>query len=88
MANGFIGDGNRTSTANMELVVKPAGWSYGAIECYKVSFLNKEICTIKVNGSTIPLDAGQGFESDRDDVTIQSFIIVESGINFNFVAGY
>jgi hypothetical protein len=88
MANGFIGDGNRASTANLQLVVAPTGWILGYIECYKVSFYNQQACTIKVNGSLIPLKAGQGFESNRDDIVIKSFILVESGINFNFVAAY
>jgi hypothetical protein len=81
MAKGFVGSGNIASTANQELITS-------GLRCYKVSFYNEQACTIKVNGSIIPLRAGQGFESTREDVIIKSFIIVESGINFNFVGGY
>lgn len=87
MASGFIGSGTEPSKANQELIAKPAGWSF-APECYQISFYNAEACTVKVNGALIPLRAEQGFETDIDDVKIKSFIIVEEGIEFNFVGAY
>jgi hypothetical protein len=86
MANGYLGNGG-TSTANLELVVAPTGWS--PVVFYKFSFYNEQACTVKINGSgAIPLRAGQGFESGVEDAKIKSFIIVESGIDYNWIGAH
>jgi hypothetical protein len=44
---------------------------------------------VKINGSgAIPLRAGQGFESGVEDAKIKSFIIVESGIDYNWIGAH
>lgn len=84
---GFSG-GSGTSTANQELVVGLSGNWTKAPEYYKFSFINDQDCTIKVNGNTIPLRAGQGFESTTEDVNIESFILVTASVTYNFVGAY
>lgn len=88
--NNYLGSPTiQTSTANQELVpVKPPKWTVGyAIK--KMSFDNKDNCTIVINNEArIFLEAGQGFESTYDDPIIYSFKIVESGIKFNFIASH
>jgi hypothetical protein len=89
MANGFLGkeNGALLSTANQELIVPPAGWNVKPV-FYKISFYNKTPCHIKINGNQIYLREEQGFESDTNDALIYSFVIVESGIDYNFVGAY
>lgn len=56
---------------------------------YKLSFYNETSCQIKINnGEPIFLRSGQGFEMNESDAPIIKFEIVESGINYNFVAAY
>lgn len=76
-------DGNRAvSTANQEIV--PASTQF-----YKFSFLNTEVCTVKINGGkSIPIDADQGVQTDDNDAPIFSFVIVESGINYKWFGKY
>jgi hypothetical protein len=86
MGNGYNGLGG-TSTANQELITTPSGWTN--IAFYKFSFYNDQACNVKINGSgSIPLRAGQGFESGIEDAKIKSFVIVESGISFNWIGAY
>jgi len=79
-----------TSTSNMEILPeKPQGQTYN-YEFYVLSFMNDQACTVKINGSEpIYLRAGQGFNFESknyyDNVSITSFVIVEVGINFNWV---
>jgi hypothetical protein len=83
---GFYGIGG-TSTANQELVASLIGWTEKP-QYYKFSFLNIQACNVKVNGNPVYLRANQGFESDLEDADIKSFIIVESGIDFNYIGAY
>lgn len=82
IGTGFVGSSAiQTSTANQELV---AGKPF-----YRMSFLNKADCTIKINGGDpIFLEEEQGFDSSERDVSIESFIVVTEGIQFNYIAAY
>jgi hypothetical protein len=87
---GYIGSSDlQTSTTNQEIVSSsPSGWTI-PFKLYKMSFLNNQDCHVKINGGDqIFLSAGQGFEMNENDAPIQSFIIVESGITFNFMGAY
>lgn len=89
MAIGYLGsDILETSTANQELVPsKPSDWTVG-YHLIKFSFANVQDCTIIVNGETIFIPAGKGFEVGKDDPPVTSFIIVQSGVQFNWAAVY
>lgn len=80
---GFSGSPQvETSIGDDELV--QTGFVY-----HKFSFLNLQDCQIKVNGSDeIFLNAGQGFATDEQDVSVKSFVIVQPGIKFNWVGSY
>lgn len=55
---------------------------------YKFSFLNEEDCTVKINGSDpIFLRAGIGFSTNQVDSEINSFVVVESGIEYFWIGG-
>jgi hypothetical protein len=87
---GYCGSGaNAVSSANQELVVNPTNWT--KFSFYKFDFMNASPCNVKINGSApIYLLANQGFECDatQGDALIASFVIVDSGISYNFVAAY
>lgn len=90
IGQGYLGNPSlQTSTANKEVLPNPpVGWT-GKYNCYKFSFDNDQPCTVKINnGSPIYLRGGQGFETKKEDAPIWSFIIVEAGITYNFVAAY
>lgn len=80
MKSAFKGSSAKlTSAANEEICKKG--------ECYeKFDFYNYQDCTVKINGSApIFLGAGQGFSTDRFDEPIYSFIVVEAGIDYNWI---
>lgn len=89
MASGYAGsNGILTSTANTE-IVNPENLGLNKLSFKKFSFLNKNNCTVKINGSDpIFLEAGQGFASDESDPPIKSFIIIEEGIQYNWIGSY
>jgi len=77
------------STANKELIQQHAPRAGYEIRAYKFSFMNNENCHVKINGSgQILLQAGQGFNIDKDDEKILSFVIVEAGITYNYIGLY
>ena len=87
---GYLGtDSIKTSTANLELVPeKQANWTQG-YKFYKFSFINKQACKVKINGGNpIFLDAEQGFEMGVIDALVHSFVIVESGIDYQWIGTY
>lgn len=91
MANGFLGaETILTSTENHEVVPEtPSNWTWDKYSFYKFSFINYDPCTIKINGGEpIYLKELQGFESSERDVKINSFVIVESGIEFSWLGAY
>lgn len=86
----FLGSsGIETSTANQEIVpVAPQNWTMG-YRFYKFSFNNQDDCQVIINnGDPIWLNAGQGFNSSEIDPLITSFIIVTSGIKYNWIGAY
>ncbi|QJI52476.1 hypothetical protein [Psychrobacillus phage Perkons] len=79
-----------TSTANQEVIpLAPTHWSDDRYTLYKFSFINYTDCTVKINnGEPIFLKAEQGFECDRYDAEITSFIIVNTGIKYSWLGSY
>ncbi len=81
-----------TSTANIEVVPNaPVEWSDDRFTFYKFYFMNRENCTVVINGDSdnpIYLDAFQGFQTDGADKEIESFVIREANIRYNFVGWY
>lgn len=82
-SSGYIGSPSiETSTANQEII--PQNYSF-----HKFSFINYQTCTVKINDSLpIYLAEGQGFGCDVNDTRIKSFVIIESGIQYNWVGAY
>jgi len=78
-----------TSTSNHEVVpTHPKGWTRG-YNFYRFSFHNDQDCRVKINGGKpIYLRARQGFNTSEVDAPIYSFVVVESGVVFNFIAAY
>lgn len=90
IGNGYIGtDDVKTSNANEDIIPStPQGWSIG-YHFYKFSFINKQPCHVKINGGEqIFLDSNQGIDTDVYDALINSFVIVESGIEYQFIGAY
>ena len=91
MGNGYLGSESLiTSTENYEVVPNtPDGWSDERYSFYKFSFINKTDCTIRINGGNpIFLEKNQGFEANKGDAKINSFVIVEPDVEFNWIGAY
>lgn len=87
---GYIGTSKiEVSGVNHEVIPSaPESWST-SYKCYKFSFINQSPCTVIINGDAeIFLDENQGFEMSFPDKRIESFIIVEEGVSYQFIAGY
>lgn len=78
-----------TSAANEEVVPEaPSNWTLG-YRFYKFSFINKNACVIKVNnGEEIYLETEQGFESDKDDQEVGSFVIVTPDTQYTWIGAW
>jgi hypothetical protein len=91
IGNGYIGtDSLKTSTANLQIIPNPpSNFSLGTkYNLYKFAFMNDQDCTVIVNGgNTLFLRAGQGFEINESDLPINSFVIIEAGITYNWIGG-
>lgn len=89
LGSGFIGSSVlKTSVANEQLIpTPPSNYYRKQYSCYRFSFLNDQNCTVIANGTELFLRAGQGFETDENDVEIYSFIVKEAGITYNFIGG-
>lgn len=91
IGQGYIGsDSLKTSVAGAEIIPNvPSNWT-GKYNLYKFSFDNAEQpCSVKINGGNqIYLKAGQGFEIQKEDAPIWSFVIVEAGIKYNFIGAF
>jgi hypothetical protein len=88
--SGYVGSSQiSVSTTSQEIIPSPPlSWNQG-YKLYKFSFINQQDCHVIINGgSQIFLPANQGFECDEDDAPIYSFIIVESGISYNYIGAY
>lgn len=82
--SGYFGtDSVKTSTVNDDII------SNSPSELYKFSFYNQQDCTVTINSKhTLFLQAHQGFEVSEVDAPITSFVVSESGIQYNFVGAY
>jgi hypothetical protein len=94
VGNGYLGSSDLlvTNSANTEIIPSPPAelkWTEG-YKLYKFSFSNpNQSCHVKINGGNpIFLSATQGFEMDESDDPIESFIVVEIGISYNFIGCY
>ena len=55
---------------------------------YKFQFNNRDTCSVSINGGNpILLWQGQGFTTERDDMVIESFVIVEPNVRYSWI-GY
>jgi hypothetical protein len=92
IGSGFIGSDSLKVSSVMEEVVPlpPASKPFKRYSLYQFSFLNHDAdCTVVINeDATIFLRAGQGFESDSEDMPIYSFVVKESGITYNWIAAF
>lgn len=89
-SSGYLGSSEiQTSKANHEIIPNsPSNWTVG-YSLKKFSFDNSDECTVIINkDARIFLKAGQGFEIGYQDTPIHSFVIVESGVKFNWIGGY
>lgn len=84
VGSGFVGtDVLKVSVANANIV------PVNAKPFYKFSFVNKQACKVKVNDSApIFLDVDQGFNSNEIDTLIYTFVIVEAGIQYQWIGAY
>lgn len=91
MAYGYLGSKELevSKTENHEVIpTPPNGWTLG-FKLYKFSFLNKEICNVVINGNTeLLLLPEQGWNMDRGDVPITSFIIKQKDVNYVWAGAY
>ncbi|MNB93171.1 hypothetical protein D3C75_402900 [compost metagenome] len=83
LSSGYCGSSDIVSSvAGVEII--PEG-----VVLKKFSVVNYSQCHIKVNNSEpIYLASEQGFNCDNFDTPIKSFIIMESGINFNWAGSF
>lgn len=80
-------DSIKTSTENVELIVKPKGSS--SYQFYKFSFKNYDPCVVLINGKTRAyLNELDGFEMDRFDNPLFSFIVETPNVRYTFLAGH
>ena len=72
----------QTSTLGQELVnLQSPNSAFG-----KFSFMNDQPCSVSINNSDfLFLRALQGFDCEKRDYSINSFIIKESGITYNWI---
>lgn len=89
--SGYVGSSQiSVSTSNQEVIPSslPLNWNQG-YKLYKFSFSNQQDCHVIINGGNqIFLPSNSGFEMEEDDAPIYSFIIVESGISYNWIGAY
>jgi hypothetical protein len=93
IGNGFVGSDSLKVSSAMEQVVPtpPITYPFKKYSFYQFSFLNHDAdCSVYINDNANPifLRAGQGFESDAEDMPIYSFIIKEAGITYNYLAAF
>lgn len=91
VGNGYIGSSQLETTTSTDFEIlpeKPDNWTHG-YSFYKFSFMNNQSCTVKINNSSeIFLRANQGFVCDYYDKPISSFVILEDGIEYNWIGAW
>ena len=83
----YLGSNNiETSVANQEIIPEsPSDWTV-KYSLYKLSLINYQDTNIIINGKTsIYLKAEQGFESEITDPRIYSFVIVDAGVDYQWI---
>ncbi len=95
--SGYIGSENlQTSIAMQEVMPNLTHDGLRLNSLYSFAFVNTESCHVIINGKkgtgeggvTIYLAEAQGFSTVLGDSPIHSFIVVESGIHFNWLGAY
>lgn len=78
------------SAANQEVLpLLNEKWTFPHGLYYEFSFMNSQTCTVIINGKDKNvLDANQGFQIDRNDVLIESVVILEDGIDYKWSGKY
>jgi hypothetical protein len=91
LGSGYIGSSSiQTSTSNQQIIpTPPSNWTLG-YNCYKFSFVPLSSCSVQINnGQPIYIDADSGgFYTDHIDAPIWSFVVIESNIQFYWMAAY
>ena len=88
---GIIGSAAlQISVAGAEIVPSPPiTWVNVNYSFDKFEFVNDQICTVIVNGSDpIYLRANQGFKTEKGDMDITSFKVVEGAITYNWLGHF
>lgn len=82
----WIGSSDKiTTVAENEEVITQSVKDQGR-HIKKFDFLNLTDCHIKINGSDpIFLSAGQGFNSDSSNPPIKSIVVVETGVEYQYI---
>jgi len=90
IGSGYVGtDDIKTSTANQDIVKTEQMNNEGIKQLYKFSFLNHSPCHVIINNKEpIFLDEKQGFDMTHVDAPITSFVIVEEGVEYQFIGAY
>ena len=91
IGSGFIGTDTikKTTMPNQDIVPTPPSHWTTKYSLYRLSFMNYQDCRIRINGGEpIFIQTHQGFDTSEVDQLITSFVIVEEGIDYRFVAGY
>lgn len=92
VGSGYIGSSDIlvTSQTNTEIIpIEPKSIPYSKCHCYKFSFIAQQPCHFVINGTTrLFREANVGFETDSIDAEIYSFVIEESGVNYQFTGAY
>ena len=90
MANIIGSAALETSVAGAEIIpAVPLTWVNAYYSFNKFEFVNDQICTIKVNGGDpIYLRANQGFKTEKGDIQVTSFKVVEANITYNWIGHF
>lgn len=91
MTSRYLGSSEvLTSVQNEEIIPKaPERWTLDRYELYKLSFINYDPITVKINdGEPIFLDAEQGFECEKGDQVIKSFVILTENVRYSWIGAF
>lgn len=95
--SGYIGSSElQVSVAMQEILPNTNHQGLGLNSLYSFAFRNTENCHVIINGKKgtgeggvqLYLREGQGFSMELGDSPIHSFVVVESGVHFNWVGAY
>lgn len=95
--SGYIGSSDLQASSAMQEIIPNTTHNGNSLNyLYSFAFRNTESCHVIVNGNkgtgnggvTLYLREGQGFSMEVGDTPIHSFVIVETGVHFNWVGAY